>query len=542
MFIKNLTIGKKIAGAFFIIAVINLGFGLFLINELGTIKSQLLNYTDDTLPAMQNVDSVRDKMSYWRRTQFAVLALQDEGEIKQTIVRNEGIRQEINASLAAYGKSVWPGEEEQTFKRLMTSWNSYLTVMDRFNSAMLDMDKDKAHPILAQSLSQFEGIEADVNKLMGILQEAMDDNRDTILDSVNGLSSSSLVSNIAILVLMVAMTILLTRIICGPLNLVVEQANEIANGNLTAKIDRTSIGADELGDLADASQRMQDNLRGLIEEIIGAVSQLTSAVGSMTDISQSSAEGMKEQQHQITQVATAMTQMKAAVGDVANNTEHSAEQANTANEQAQLGARDNESMVGAIEEVAAVIGSAGQTVSELEQQSRQINVVLDVIRDIADQTNLLALNAAIEAARAGETGRGFAVVADEVRTLAGRTQQSTGEITTIIEKLQKMAKEAVEATERSITDIASCVEQGKSSQQLMISIEEAIGHIADMGTQIASACSEQDSVADELSRNIEHIHVSSLDVAKGSEQTVSSCADLAQLSSQLQQATGRFKL
>lgn len=171
-------------------------------------------------------------------------------------------------------------------------------------------------------------------------------------------------------------------------------------------------------------------------------------------------------------------------------------------------------MVRSIQQVADIIGEAGQTVSELEQQSSQINVVVDVIRSIADQTNLLALNAAIEAARAGESGRGFAVVADEVRTLAGRTQDSTGEITTIIEKLQVMAKQAKDATERSRSSIDKCVEQGNHSQSLMISIEESIANIADVGTQIASACSEQDSVADELSRNVENIHLASQEVAQ----------------------------
>ncbi|PHF13145.1 chemotaxis protein, partial [Bacillus toyonensis] len=64
----------------------------------------------------------------------------------------------------------------------------------------------------------------------------------------------------------------------------------------------------------------------------------------------------------------------------------------------------------------------------LNNKSKQIGDILEVIQNIADQTNLLALNAAIEAARAGEHGRGFAIVADEVRKLAEQSSVSSSEI------------------------------------------------------------------------------------------------------------------
>jgi hypothetical protein len=46
--------------------------------------------------------------------------------------------------------------------------------------------------------------------------------------------------------------------------------------------------------------------------------------------------------------------------------------------------------------------STNGLIKELNESTKQMAGVLDVIGGIAEQTNLLALNAAIEAARAGE--------------------------------------------------------------------------------------------------------------------------------------------
>ncbi|WP_337240106.1 MCP four helix bundle domain-containing protein, partial [Proteus faecis] len=79
------------------------------------------------------------------------------------------VQAEINDSLVAYGKTVWPGEEEQTFKRLMGNWNAYTAVTDQFNQTLLTQGADDAYPILANSLSTFEALESDFTLLIGIL-------------------------------------------------------------------------------------------------------------------------------------------------------------------------------------------------------------------------------------------------------------------------------------------------------------------------------------------------------------------------------------
>ncbi|AQS58624.1 methyl-accepting chemotaxis protein [Desulforamulus ferrireducens] len=75
---------------------------------------------------------------------------------------------------------------------------------------------------------------------------------------------------------------------------------------------------------------------------------------------------------------------------------------------------------------------------------KQTDQILGLIKDVSAQTKLLGLNAAIEAARAGEAGRGFHVVAEEIRKLSDRTAKSVNEINEILTQINVHVSQVTE--------------------------------------------------------------------------------------------------
>jgi len=134
-----------------------------------------------------------------------------------------------------------------------------------------------------------------------------------------------------------------------------------------------------------------------------------------------------------------------------------------------------------VQRATGMAGAANESIGALASSAKQIDEVVGFIRTIAGQTNLLALNATIEAARAGEAGRGFAVVASEVKALAIQTAKATEEISAQIADVQSATRQAVENV-GAITTIMSDIDSFTSS--------------------IAAAVSQQNTAANEISRNI----------------------------------------
>ncbi len=538
---KNLSVNNKIALAFSCVAVAVIALSMLFISGLNNTRDNILSLTDEVLPNVIAVEKIKYVTIFIRRDQFSFLPSIGDPGMKGWMQTTDNMIDDVTDMIDAYEKHIQTEDERQALTLARRHWQDYLSAQSGFNDIVLQNDLAGANKYLLSSYKQFNKMQDALTKLTEINLARTADDRTNTLEGVSTATIKTYIGVGVLFALMIFMTVFLGRQIRNPLREVMTMAEEIAAGNLIYQIKRDQIGNDELGQLADSCISMQKNLRELVNEIGGAVVQLSASIEEVSAITEQSSQGMSQQQDEITMVATAMQQMQATVNEVAMNTEEASSSANSATDRADQGNQEVQKNIIEIQQVSEVIENAGEMVAQLEKDSTSISMVVDVIGGIAEQTNLLALNAAIEAARAGEQGRGFAVVADEVRTLAGRTQDSTRQIVEIIEKLQVRAVEAGAATKQSCEMIRGCVGQTRSTGEKISEIQQAVTQIAAMNIQIASACSEQNSVTEDLSRSVETINVSSSEAATGAIQTAQACIELSQLSLDLKSMVDRFK-
>ena len=240
-------------------------------------------------------------------------------------------------------------------------------------------------------------------------------------------------------------------------------------------------------------------------------------------------------------VTTGMNGLSNSAQEVAQNANTAAEAATTARQEARNSNIVVNDTVDSINHLAEEVGNAAGVIEELENESQIIGNVVNVIRDITEQTNLLALNAAIEAARAGEHGRGFAVVADEVRTLAQRTQGSTEEIKTIIEKLQQQTKNAVNVMNEGRVKAEHSVELASKAGESLVAIDSAVQTVTDMVQQIAMATENQTNVTSDINNNIISINEHAMSVLRESEKVNASSKGLEEQALRLEELAYQFK-
>lgn len=331
------------------------------------------------------------------------------------------------------------------------------------------------------------------------------------------------VGTVIVILVAILMAFLLLNTIVSPVKNIKEAMEQIASGegDLRQRIDVNS--KDEIGQLAASFNLFVSKIQTTVAQVIDSSHTLRKEMNTLKSLTSTIESSTTHQQRDSEAVAAAVNEMQVTSRSVSDNARDAANASQTANVELSNSNAILNATVDSIRSLASEVESANMVINMLDKDVSNIALVVDVIQGIAEQTNLLALNAAIEAARAGEQGRGFAVVADEVRSLASRTQQSTGEIQSMIEKLQIGAANAVDVMLSSQKSSENTISAAGDASRSLSEILKAIALMNEMNSHIATAASQQSTVSDEINSNVQGIAASSasiVDIVEQAQQTL----------------------
>jgi len=489
---KNMKIGMRLGVGFGLVVLLTLIMAVIAFSKVTSINSEWQDYQDVVVAKRTAVNK-------------SLTALGDGiHHFKNYIIRGGDYDKkfmsdmdEVDAVAAAYRatKNVTP-EEESELKEILDSSKKYrddmaiLVGLEAKGTAVADLDKS------------VKGADKAISAALGKLGEAVKKANKAKSDEVTVLIASTkqwilLVGAGAVLFAGI-IAFVITRSITRPLNEAVGVANQLAEGDLTAKIEVTS--KDETGQLLLAMQNMTGKLSQIIGEVRGSADALSSASEEVSATAQSMSQATSEQAASVEETSASVEQMSASINQNTENAKVTDGMASQAAKQAVEGGEAVKQTVTAMKQIAGKIG---------------------IIDDIAYQTNLLALNAAIEAARAGEHGKGFAVVAAEVRKLAERSQVAAQEIGELA---------------------GGSVEKAESAGKLLGEIVPAISKTSDLVQEISAASEEQSAGVSQVNTAMNQLNQITQQNASSSEELAATAEEMSGQAAQLQNLMAFFKV
>ncbi|AGF58594.1 methyl-accepting chemotaxis protein [Clostridium saccharoperbutylacetonicum] len=446
---KNLKTIQKLISAFVLVALFIVLAGGVGIMNMKLIKVNADKMHNDNLESIKQLTTIRQNIADIR---FDILKIDAQRNINN---QNEAAEKEVKRLyeeneeiIATYEKTALSDEEKNALALIKEDIKLYKDSSE----LIMKLAKENNYSEADDKYLNLGPVKTALYNHLGNLIRINTNQADDLYKENNFTYQSAIYKIIMIgtvnLVIAIMLGTLIAIWISKQIKKVLNFAEAIGNGDLTKSIKISS--KDEFGNLSNALNKANNNIKSLINEIMhnasdmGATSEeLSATVEEVSAKMESINESIEEISAGVQDLSSTTEEVSASTEEITANTNSLANRANDAagsvNDIKKRALYIKDKAANEIKESNSIYMENRSHILNAIEEAKVVNEVrmmADSIGSIAEQTNLLALNAAIEAARAGEQGKGFAVVANEVRNLAEQSSEVVMNIQAMVTKVQ----------------------------------------------------------------------------------------------------------
>ncbi len=508
--LARLNIGQRLIAGFASVLVLAVIVGSFAVSRLARVNDNTTDIATNWLVATRMLGEFKTQLSILRRAEASSLLSGQPEVIAAQSRRIDATKARAAQAWKAYLATIEQPEERTIAGEIEATRDRYYVALGKSMAMAAEAATPEGHD---RAVADYEGeSKASFDALFGSVAhdvEFQGRGADAAYKSSQDTYASARLAIVGLLAAAVfvgaLMAWIITRSIVRPLASAVRVAEAVAQGNLTSAI--AASGADEVGQLLRALQRMNDSLVAIVGRVRNSADSIATGSSQIAAGNADLSQRTEEQASNLQQTAASMEELTATVKQNADTARAATQIANGATAAASAGGR--------------VVGQVVTTMEEIAQSSRKVVDIIGVIDGIAFQTNILALNAAVEAARAGEQGRGFAVVAGEVRSLAQRSSEAAKEIKTLIGASVAKVESGTHLVDEAGRSMADIVTQVSRVNDLIGEISAAsleqstgIGQIGDAVNQLDQVTQQNAALVEESAAAAESLKVQAAQLAQ----------------------------
>ena len=317
------------------------------------------------------------------------------------------------------------------------------------------------------------------------------------------------------------------------------EMSPLQDGDLTAK---TTVTEEITGAIADSINATVESLSSLVRQIKDTSLVMRERTKEVNTISISMLEDNQAQSQSIKGAATSIKEVASAIRDISNKTKTSASAALESREASEVGAQQVFKSIQSINSVNMTMDETDKLMSKVQNSSKQISEIVDVLSDITENTSMLALNATVQAAKSGEAGKGFKIVADAIQELANSAADATRRVGALIAAVQTDIQAVGDSLGKAKGEVANGVSLSESAGDSLKKIQEISNKLSAIVTEVSQDAVSYAKNSDEISDNMETLIASTEKTKISTEETAKSIAEIAGISKELGESVQSFRV